>query len=90
MGTARCGPACRVVWGERVQTPFLPDSTCLFVVRSTFMNDTWKTHEWGARGEWGLRPGVRRSAERGLVGFLRTGKGDGGLACGGVRVTTLF
>jgi len=26
MGTARCGPACRVVWGERVQSPFLPDS----------------------------------------------------------------
>jgi RNA-directed DNA polymerase len=25
MGTARCGPACRVVWGERVQSPFLPD-----------------------------------------------------------------
>ena len=26
MGTARCGPACRVVWGERVQSPLLPDS----------------------------------------------------------------
>jgi hypothetical protein len=30
MGTARCGPACRVVWGERVQSPFLPDSPRLF------------------------------------------------------------